>query len=82
MSNLITNNQFCDVVGSSNGVDKDSFSSKCVRKCWINEFFVLHTVTIALTIFCRTSILYRLFSLEMEMCMSIILLIEFWQEWN
>ncbi|KFV57713.1 Tropomodulin-3, partial [Tyto alba] len=27
MSNLITNNQFCDVVGSSNGVDKDSFSN-------------------------------------------------------
>ncbi|KFP20208.1 Tropomodulin-3, partial [Egretta garzetta] len=27
MSNLITNNQFCDVVGSSNGIDKDSFSN-------------------------------------------------------
>ncbi|KFO83108.1 Tropomodulin-3, partial [Buceros rhinoceros silvestris] len=27
MSNLITNNQFCDVVGNSNGVDKDSFSN-------------------------------------------------------
>ncbi|RMB94395.1 hypothetical protein DUI87_29205 [Hirundo rustica rustica] len=27
MSNLITNSQFCDVVGSSNGVDKDSFSN-------------------------------------------------------
>ncbi|OXB51459.1 hypothetical protein ASZ78_013229, partial [Callipepla squamata] len=26
MTNLITNNQFCDIVGSSNGVDKDSFS--------------------------------------------------------
>ncbi|KFV84682.1 Tropomodulin-3, partial [Struthio camelus australis] len=26
MSNLITNNQFCDVVGSSNGVGKDNFS--------------------------------------------------------
>ncbi|KFQ14365.1 Tropomodulin-3, partial [Leptosomus discolor] len=27
MSNLITNNHFCDVVGSSNGIDKDSFSN-------------------------------------------------------
>ncbi|NXQ81970.1 TMOD3 protein, partial [Nyctibius grandis] len=27
MSNLITNNQFCGVVGSSNGIDKDSFSN-------------------------------------------------------
>ncbi|XP_025916282.1 tropomodulin-3 isoform X2 [Apteryx rowi] len=27
MSNLITNNQFCDVVGSSNGVGKDNFSN-------------------------------------------------------
>uniref|UniRef100_A0A8V0ZMW6 Tropomodulin 3 n=1 Tax=Gallus gallus TaxID=9031 RepID=A0A8V0ZMW6_CHICK len=27
MSNLITNNQFCDIVGSSNGVGKDSFSN-------------------------------------------------------
>ncbi|KFP75247.1 Tropomodulin-3, partial [Apaloderma vittatum] len=27
MSNLITNNQFCDVVGSRNGIDKDSFSN-------------------------------------------------------
>lgn len=82
MSNLITNNQFCDVVGSSNGIDKDSFSSKCVHKGWINELFVLHTVTIALTIFCCTGILYRLFSLEFDMCMSRTLLIEFWREWN
>ncbi|XP_010120719.1 PREDICTED: tropomodulin-3 isoform X2 [Chlamydotis macqueenii] len=27
MSNLITNNQFCDVLGSSNGVGKDNFSN-------------------------------------------------------
>ncbi|NWR29747.1 TMOD3 protein, partial [Tachuris rubrigastra] len=27
MSNLITNNQFCDVVGRSNGIDQDSFSN-------------------------------------------------------
>lgn len=33
MSHLITNYELCDVVGSRNGVDKDSFSGKCVHKC-------------------------------------------------
>lgn len=65
MHNLITNTQFCNIVGSSNGVDQEHFSSKNLQS-FVN-------FNLLLIMFCFLHVITSVFACQMlRMCAGIL----------
>lgn len=66
MHNLITNTQFCNIVGSSNGVDQEHFSSKYLQffvnsNSLLNIFFLnVSTSVVTYQMLCTRNLKFQL----------------------